>query len=347
LRLGQRSPPPIDNAEHSRAEFELAEQRRRLDMAVEATGLGFFDYDIRQDRSVWSPRTRELYGLGPDVELAFDEWFENHIHPDDRAGMAMAYEAGLLTPDGVFSLEHRVVTPGGTVRWLLVHCRVVRDEAGPHSMVGTVLDITQRKETEERLRLITRELGHRAKNGLAMMQAIVAQSARTASSVAELESMISGRIGAMSRAQDLITAEHRALPLIPLVKAAIEAFDGKRIVIAPSLGEAELSGTLAFSLTLLLHELATNATKYGALSNPTGKVHILRETGAPGQVVVVWRERGGPAVSAPARQGFGTRLLKIALKPHGEAITQFAPEGFEARLTFPNSFLESSSDSGG
>ena len=338
--MGQGSQLPIDIAGRRAAEQELAEQRRRLDMAVEATGLGFFDYDIREDRSVWSPRTRELYGLSPDVELTLDKWFEDHIHPDDRAGMEAAYEAALRTEDGVFSLEHRAVTPEGTVRWLLAHCRVLRDEAGPTSILGTVLDITERREAEERLKLITRELAHRAKNGLSMMLAIVAQSARSAESVAELETMVSGRIRAMSRAQDLITGEARPVPLAGLVAAAIEAFDGRRIVVDPDLGEARLSGTLAFSLTLLLHEMGTNATKYGALSNSTGRVRISRQESTPDRVVLVWRERGGPAVSPPTHQGFGMKLMQMALKPKGETTTLFAPKGFEARLAFPAAFAE-------
>ena len=338
--MGQGSQSPIDIAERRAAELEFAEQRRRLDMAVEATGLGFFDYDIREDRSVWSPRTRELYGLSPDVELTLDKWFEDHIHPDDRAGMEAAYEAALQTEDGVFSLEHRAVTPDGKVRWLLAHCRVLRDEAGPLSILGTVLDITERREAEERLRLTTQELAHRAKNGLSMMLAIVAQSARSAASVDELETMISGRIRAMSRAQDLITGEARGVPLARLVTAAVEAFDKRRIVIDADLGEAQLSGTLAFSLTLLLHELGTNATKYGALSNSAGRVRISRQDGPSGRVALVWRERGGPPVSPPTHQGFGAKLMQIALKPQGVTVTRFAPEGFEATLAFPAAFAE-------
>ena len=340
------APSPIDPADHGRAAQELAEQRRRLDMAVEATGLGFFDYDIRQDRSVWSPRTRELYGLGSDIELTVDDWFQNYIHPDDRMGMEAAYLAALQTQDGVYSLEHRAVRPDGGVRWLLAHCRVLRDAEGPVSVLGTVLDITERREAEDRHKLITRELAHRAKNGLAMMLAIVGQSARTASSVTELETMVSGRIHAMSRAQDLITGEGGPLPLAKLVSAAVEAFDGKRMVIDKGLGEAQLSGTLAFSLTLLLHEMGTNATKYGALSNTSGRVRIFRETSTANQVTLVWREQGGPPVTPPAHQGFGAKLLQIALKPMGgAAVTSFAPEGFEARLTFPNTGAEARSGS--
>ena len=341
-------PPPIDIPGPQRAERELEEQRRRLDMAVEATGLGFFDYDIRADRSVWSPRTRELYGLPPEVELKFDDWFENHIHPDDRAGMEASYAAGMARPDGVFSLEHRAVTPDGTVRWLLAHCRLLSDADGPLSIVGTVLDITERKAAEERSILLTRELAHRAKNGLAMMLAIVAQSARTATSVPELETMVSGRIRAMSRAQDLITGERRSLPLADLVAAAIEAFDGKRIVVDKGLGEADLSGTLAFALTLLLHELSTNATKYGALSNTTGKVRITREPGPPGKVVLIWRERGGPKVATPTHQGFGAKMMQVVLRPQGgETSSLYAPEGFEARLVFPAGLAEARRESAG
>ena len=326
----------VDITERKRAELDLAEHRQRLDMAVEATGLGFFDYDIRADRSVWSARTRELYGLPADLDLKFDHWFETYIHPDDRAGMEAAYLAGLQTADGVFSLEHRAVTPDGTVRWLLAHCRLLRDEAGPRSIVGTVLDITGRKEVEERRRLVSAELAHRAKNGLSMIVAIVGQTARNAESVEDFATLLTARIAAMARSQDLVTGSGGPLALADLVKAALEPFDAARFVVDPRFAETRLSSDMAAALALMIHELATNATKYGALSTPGGRVEIIAEPMEAGKARILWRETGGPRVATPVRVGFGSRLMQAALRPQGGSVEgRFEPAGFEARLWFP------------
>lgn len=327
----------VDITERKRSELELAEHRQRLDLAVEATGLGFFDYDFRTDRSIWSPRTRELYGLSAEADLKFADWFENNIHPDDRAGMEAAYQAGLRTSDGVFSLEHRAVTPDGTVRWLLAHCRLFSDEAGPRSIVGTVLDITGRKEAEERRRLVMGEIAHRAKNGLSMILAIINQTARNAESVEGFTELLSARITAMSRSQDLVTGAGGPLVLADLFKTALEPFDAGRFGLDPRFATTRLSGDMAAAMALLIHELATNATKYGALSVAGGRVEITAEPlTEEGKATVLWREVGGPRVVAPVRTGFGSRLMQAALRPQGGSVEgRFEPAGFEARLRFP------------
>ena len=326
----------IDITELKRAEGELEAQRHRLDLAVEAAGLGFFDYDIRQDRSTWSDRTRALYGMAPDAEHTFQGWFEDAIHPEDRAALSAAYEAALTSVSGRFSAEQRAVLPPGPVRWLLVHGQVLRDEHGARSVVGTVQDITERRASEERTRLVTRELAHRAKNGLSLMLAIIGQTARGATTVPEFEAKITSRILAMSRSQDLVTEGGGPLDLLDLLQVCLEPFDAARVSIDPSLGEVRLAGTMSMALSLLLHEMATNATKYGALSVPSGRVAITRRSAGPGLVTLGWHEFGGPKVVPPAREGFGSKLFRAALRLQGGLVeTRFPEDGFSAQLVFP------------
>lgn len=326
----------VDITEQKQAEVELEAQRQRLDLAVEAAGLGLWEYDVRTDRSNWSDRTKALYGLPPEAEIDYDHWFESLIHPDDRADMEAAYQAALERLDGTFSVEHRTLAPDGAVRWVLAHGRVVRDESGPVRVLGTVLDITERQEAEERRRLVANELAHRSKNGLAMIMAIIQQSARTAESVKDYEARLISRIGAMARSQDLVTGSAGPLTLGELFKSAIEPFDPARFRIDPELADHNLNADVALMVALLVHELGTNATKYGALSAPAGRIALESAPGAPGMVAVVWREAGGPPVTPPAQTGFGARLIEAALRGFGgSARAQFPASGLEARLEFP------------
>lgn len=326
----------VDITEQKQAELELEAQRQRLDLAVEAAGLGLWDYDLRTERSNWSDRTKALYGLPPEVEVDIEYWFERLIHPDDRADMEAAYQAALERLDGTFSVEHRTLAPDGAVRWVLAHGRVVRDEAGPVRVLGTVLDITERQEAEERRRLVANELAHRSKNGLAMITAIVQQSARNAETVKEYEARLISRIGAMARSQDLVTGSVGPLTLGDLFTSAIDPFDAARFGIDPSLAGHRVGADLALMLALLIHELGTNATKHGALSTPLGRIELASAPAASGMVAVIWRETGGPAVTLPTRTGFGSRLIEGALRGFGGAArAEFPASGVEARLEFP------------
>ena len=326
----------VDITEQKLAELELEAQRQRLDLAVEAAGLGLWEYDVRTERSVWSDRTKALYGLPPEAEIDYDTWFGSLIHPDDRADMEAAYQAAVERLDGTFSVEHRTLAPDGAVRWVLAHGRVVRDELGPVRVLGTVLDVTERQEAEERRQLVASELAHRSKNGLAMIMAIIQQSARTAETVKDYEARLISRIGAMARSQDLVTGSVGPLTLGELFKSAIAPFDPARFRIDPELADHSLNADLALMLALLIHELGTNATKYGALSTPQGRIELTSAPAADGMIAVIWREAGGPVVTPPAQTGFGTRLIEAALRGRGgSARAQFPASGLEARLEFP------------
>jgi PAS domain S-box-containing protein len=296
----------VDITEQKQSELELEAQRQRLDLAVEASGLGLWEYHLRTEQSIWSDRTKALYGLPPEAEIDFDTWFETLVHPEDRADMEAAYVAALERLDGTFSVEHRTLAPDGAVRWVLAHGRVVRDEAGPIKVLGSVLDITERQEAEERRRLVANELAHRSKNGLAMIMAIIQQSARTAETVKDYEARLISRIGAMARSQDLVTGSVGPLTLGDLFKSALDPFDGTRFRIDPDLADHDVNADVALMIALLIHELGTNATKYGALSTAQGRIELAsapaarawsRSSGAK-RMGLRWRRRRG-RVSAP------------------------------------------------
>ena len=195
-------------------------------------------------------------------------------------------------------------------------------------------------ETATRLqRLLLEELHHRVKNMLATVMAITSQSLRTAESVGQGRSAIESRLTAMGRAQDLLLrANESSAQLIDVVSAAIEPFDSpdvRRIVIQDTL--IEIGPGAVLPLTLSLNELCTNAVKYGALSNATGRIDITSTVDEETQLFTLrWTETGGPAVNAPTRHSFGTRLLgALATQLHGEVRLRYEPAGVEYQLSIP------------
>jgi two-component sensor histidine kinase len=178
------------------------------------------------------------------------------------------------------------------------------------------------------------ELAHRAKNGIAVIMAIVSQTARGQETVEAFEELLMARLQAMANSQDLVTASGgRAVGLADVISTAVAPFGPPRFDLDPALADVMVRGELAAGMGLLLHELATNAVKYGALSNRTGRVGIARADAAEGRVAFAWKETGGPQVAAPDSQGFGTRLMNQVLRNQGGDVKfSFEPAGFQARV---------------
>lgn len=193
----------------------------------------------------------------------------------------------------------------------------------------------QAAETPAQLQTLVSELAHRNRNALFVIMAIVSQSARTANSAEEAERIINARLAALLRAQEVILhADGASARLGLLLQRALEPFDLSRIAISPG-PEVQVESDVAVGLGLLFHELATNALKYGALSQQEGGVRIDWRQEA-GVTRLLWREAGGPLVSEPAKKGFGARLLETALVPQGgKAERRFEPDGLVCELQIP------------
>ncbi|HTX50803.1 MAG TPA: HWE histidine kinase domain-containing protein [Caulobacteraceae bacterium] len=207
------------------------------------------------------------------------------------------------------------------------------------ALTDTVRELRQRQaklaDAQAQLQTLVGELAHRNRNALFVIMAIVSQSARGAASGAEAEKNINARLQALLRAQDVVVqSDSGAVNLRPLLEKALEPFDLARFEIAPP-PEMEITSELAVGLGLLFHELATNALKYGALSQAGGRVCIA--WGRDGEIArCTWREVGGPAVAPPLTKGFGSRLLDVALVPQGgKAERRFDPDGVVCELHIP------------
>ena len=328
----------VDVTDRREMAAELQEQRRRLEVAVEATGLGFWEWDIEAGKVTWSERNKALFGLPADAELTVQRYLAL-VHPDDVDKVREAFiEARDRPQGGDYSIEHRVVTPAGETRWIHANARVATDGAGQAKLVvGTSLDVTDRKAAEERRALLMGELAHRAKNGIAVVMAIVAQTARGQETVEGFEALLTARLQAMANSQDLVTASAgRPVSLADVIRISVAPFGQGRFDLDPALGDITVRGDIAAGMGLLLHEMATNAVKYGALSNRTGRVAISVEPPLERRAAFAWREAGGPPVTPPNSQGFGSRLLNQVLKNQGGEVTfAFESDGFRARVEFP------------
>lgn len=201
--------------------------------------------------------------------------------------------------------------------------------------------VLERKRQEEQQRLLLDELNHRVKNTLATVQSLAAGSRRGVSSLAEFEAVFSSRLAALSRAHDLLTrTSWEGADLEEVVRQTLAPYvarDGAVTIFGPAV---RLDPNAAVTVHMGLHEMATNAAKYGALSVGTGRLHIEWSTlpGDPPQLVFDWRESGVPDVQPPSREGFGTRLIKAVGRELGARVEpQLRPDGLWFRWTAPAS----------
>lgn len=206
------------------------------------------------------------------------------------------------------------------------------------AIVLTIEDITDRVLGQQRYALLIAELNHRVKNVLATVQALLSQSVRNATSIEQLEAGLSGRLQALGRGHEILVGnDWQDSRLDQLAQGIMKAFGGaSRIVVDCGSLHLRPRATLAFNL--ILHELATNAQQYGALSVPDGKVYVSCRLvdGQTGTVAVKWQESGGPRVVPPERAGFGMKLIQRSASHElgGEALIDFKKEGIECTILF-------------
>ncbi len=240
-----------------------------------------------------------------------------------------------------FKMEVPMRRPDGEVRWMRLRSRPRRRQDGAVVWDGVQTDITDRKRHEEQINLLMREINHRSKNMLTIVQAIARQTAAT--EPADFIDLFGERIQALAASQDLlIESEWKGVGLHELARSQLGHFAdliGTRVELkGPPL---LVSVSAAQVIGMALHELATNAGKYGALSNGDGRVEIdwslESGKGSEGTFVIAWREHGGPIVSAPARTGFGSTVLSRVVKEglNAQVELDYAPTGLVWRLRCP------------
>lgn len=318
-----------------------------MKLAVEAGRLAVWQSDLANG-VVHGPELNAILGFPPDHRLTADEVRATYL-PGEleriRAITADAYARG----ERKVELEYRFRRLDGEVRWLLMRGDLqLNPEGQPRASVGVAMDITDRKEAEERVKLLAREVDHRANNLLAIVQSIVQLS--QAATPEALRTVLTGRITALGRAHKLLSeARWSGADLRRLVEEELLAFslgEAGRISICGE--DVALSPTAAQTLAMALHELATNAAKYGALSAPGGRVTVSWTQEDSGRLTIRWAETGGPPVTPPTRQGLGAAMLARALAGglNGETIMDWRPEGLVCDLRLPGETVKNATVAG-
>jgi PAS domain S-box-containing protein len=334
-RVAQRT------AELQRSNEKLKESEERLRLASEAAEFGTYECDLRRERIFCSGQMRALMGC-EEEDLSFERFLE-FVHPGDRAAVRR-YILASPQDEAKKRIEFRLTRADGSLCWLLDCGRALFYDDGedaPTRVIGTMLDVTERKRVEERQLLLMAELDHRVKNILANVSAIAKLSSKRVVSVDEFVKSLDARIHAISRAHSLLRRDSWiGINLRDYVEELLVPFiSGQSQNILMEGDNVNLRPKAAQSLALALHELATNAVKYGALSVPEGTVHITWRW-APGKsgegIRLTWRERGGPLVKEPAGTGFGLTAIKAVSAELGAVLQyHFHEEGVLFELDGP------------
>jgi PAS domain S-box-containing protein len=327
-------------ARRQAAEDLLRDSKDRLQLALNAAQLGWWQYDPGRRFVSWDMRSKEILDIAEDG-TALEEVMKL-VHPNDAERVRTAFQTAHDPTDPKrYAFEFRVQRRDGEVRWAEVHWLAYFEGAGREreaaSVVGIIADVTARNEREEREHLLMREVNHRAKNMLSVVDAIAHQTATR--NPEDFVERFSERIQALSANQDLLVRnEWNGVGIEDLVCAQLALFAdliGSRIAVhGPKL---RLRAASAQAIGLALHELATNAGKYGALSTGTGRVDVRWGTGVDDTFTMSWTEREGPPVSAPKRRGFGTIVMEAMTERSvdGTVDLDYPPSGVTWRLTCP------------
>ncbi|CAA9281331.1 MAG: Chemotaxis protein methyltransferase CheR [uncultured Acetobacteraceae bacterium] len=326
------------------AEAALRAGEARLRLAQEVAGVGTWEWDPEEDSFVWSPEHYALFGLSPAAgEPDSLDAFLALVHPDDRDAVRAAAHDALAS--GEYLAEFRVLRPGRNggeeTLWLIGRGRRMPSPAGRVGpILGVNVDITARKEAEERQALLMREVDHRAKNALAVVQAVLRLT--RAESMAAFAKAVEGRVSALARAQTLLTesrwtgADFQAMLRGELAPFVGSGGGSKVLLNGPPVLLAPLT---AQPLSMALHELATNAAKYGSLSVPDGTLDLSWHEDPPGsRLRLRWKETGGPPVAGtPERRGFGSRVVETTVRDQlrGEVSFTWAPAGLVCDIDIP------------
>jgi PAS domain S-box-containing protein len=319
----------------------LQESEARLRLALSAGRAGTWDHDMVTGRMTWSEAQFRLLGFEPRPDgVASVELWRDLIVEEDLPGVLRQWARALKTREP-FVAEHRIRRADtGEIVYLHGTGHFAYNEAGRAvRFAGVVFDVTELKRHEQRQQMLINELSHRVKNTLATVQSIAMQSLRGRSEAQATEDFV-GRLIALARGHDLLANESwEGAPLDEVVRRAIAPHAGRggsRVVVAHG-PQIWMPPRQALAITLALHELCTNAAKYGALCSDAGWVAIDWQLLEGGRYRLTWREHGGPPVTPPQRRGFGSRLLERGLKQDldGEIQVSFPVEGVVCVIEAP------------
>ena len=345
----------IDVTERKQIEQALTDRNKQLELAGKVALVGSFAIDIdvaREDfssqRMHFSPGFGTIYGLPEEtVEISVGEW-RSLVHPDDLPQFLEHRQQLFAERRGEHNAEFRIVRPCGTIRWIEARSFIEYDQDGhAKRLVGVNIDITGRKQAEEQRKRLNAELDHRVKNALATVSAVVSHTKQGKSSITDFVAALEGRICSMATTHELLSSRRwEGISLAELVRRELAPYAagnnteirGPEVILNPGAGQA---------IAMVLHELATNAAKYGALSNSGGRVSVHWDGQSNGSssdhLVIEWREIGGPPVAALLKRGYGTSVIRnlIPYELGGTVDYALGTEGVRSTLQIPARWVSS------
>ena len=329
-------------------EEALRKSEERYQSAMHLGRIGSWEVDFVKKVRTWTREGMALFGINlPDgvgqVGGQSDEFLQA-MHPEDRHLLSQ-YHAVTDNQDS-FPAEYRVIKPDGQICWLAGYGRVL--DRGPdgkaHRVINVATDITERKSAEQHQQFLLQELSHRSKNLLTIIQSIADQSLRNSSDKKDFRDRFYGRLQSVAASNDLLThGDWRGSSLRELIEFQLAPFADLSSSQVEIWGpEVNLVADASQAIGLALHELATNAVKYGALSSSLGRIFIswtVDQTPGGDGLKLDWQERGGPSATPPKQTGFGQVVIKRMIEQavQGSVELNFANDGLHWALHAPNS----------
>ncbi len=320
------STPPIWDARHLR-------------FATDAAGVALWSWNVDTDKISMDERAFSMWGVPNNATVTFED-LSAHIHPTDldRVRADFAATRALL---GAYEIDFRIQV-SDEIRWISARGQGNDDGMVGRIMFGVFLDVTQRKQSEEDNELLADEMSHRVKNLLLIASGLTEIASREAATKEDMERDLTNRLTALGRAHDLVhpdPGQDKVAALLGDLLTVLLApyadkgsFNGRVCISVPNVAVGNLATT---TLALVVHELASNSLKYGALSVPGGTLNVSCPAEGNHEVVLLWTERGGPSVAAPtAPAGFGSKMVSRSMTSRlgGSIVFHWPEEGVVATL---------------
>jgi two-component sensor histidine kinase len=338
----------VETTQRVLTERALAKTEERLRQALNASGMvGTFDWHVQSDIFYSDARFAKMFSVDPakgDMGAPLADYLAG-IHPEDAERIANAVNRAVATGEK-YVQEYRLLQKDGKIRWVEARgeCLYGEDKQ-PVRFVGVVVDVTDQKNAQERQRLLAREADHRVKNIFANFHSMIGLSARSARTPMEMAEALRGRLDALLRAKDLIRPgimgtehESKQTTMDALVRTVLQPYeDGSPTRIILNGPDVPVGAKAVTGLALALHETATNAVKYGALSRPKGSIHVTWDASGA-DFHLDWDETGGPEIDAkPQARGFGSLLTERSVTGElgGKIEHDWRRNGLRLKLSIP------------
>ncbi len=331
--------------QRKKAQQEAAEARVDLELSLALSSTASWTLDLASDKIRWGGAYYKVWGEDADTALTTGDDAFARIHPEDRQRIREAMDKAAAPDSGGYKESFRIVLPSGETRWLSGRGNYNRNR-NSDTITGINYDITDTIQQQEQQKLHTRELHHRLRNLFATLQSIMTLTKNSATSIDDYIERIEGRLRALNRAQQILLDTN-------FVTGSFAALVNDLCATYPKINwtgpDVALPENAMVSISLVLNELATNAAKYGALSEGDGTVAInwsIGDDAKPGEnlLTLCWQERGGPVLhSSPARTGFGSSLIDHSIRRNlkGEIAREWYEDGLTCSISFPCSESES------